>query len=232
MRSLVLSSQGLTITRSTGLLPGQILVSNHHDHYHRKAPSNTVSKGDHAVIPKPNTSANAVTKQQLVVPDFGARRPTRALPMSDGHLSGPWQKKGTLLHHGAASVHKPLEPAVDWSLGGWADSPGADDAVKVPRSSGIGAHTSSDENHNPNTPLSHRRPPATDAASNLPTKRELRVTAVGAQCLSSSLSENPGGNLVTLSLNNNSLGSAGAECIFEALHANFTLKTLLLRWRP
>jgi len=55
------------------------------------------------------------------------------------------------------------------------------------------------------------------------------VTATGARALASVLSENPGGYLVTLSLNNNAVGSSGAECLLRGVSTNFTLSTLLLR---
>lgn len=39
-----------------------------------------------------------------------------------------------------------------------------------------------------------------------------------------------GGSLVTLGMSNNNIGSEGAAALAQALHFNYTLRTLLLRY--
>ena len=152
-------------------------------------------------------------------------------PSLRGTASSPkLQQRGGVPPLLSKSSQRSLEPA-DWSLGGWAESPppAPDDVASLSHTSRLeaseaGRSQTSSEIRNVGIPPSCRQ----RAAAILP-KPELRVTATGARALASVLSENPGGYLVTLSLNNNAVGSSGAECLLRGVSTNFTLSTLLLR---
>ena len=132
---------------------------------------------------------------------------------------------------------------MDWTLGGWANSPAApaDAATAASRSAATAsdglkaaataaAAATAPTNRNPGIPPSRRLLPAGgDSAAHRAPPVPL-VSEVGAEALSSSLTANPGGFLVTLALSNNAIGSAGVAHLAHSLHFNFTLKTLLLRY--